>query len=153
MRKTFFCGVDLHSNNAMYVVTDQQDKLLLKKRLPNRLPVVLESLKPFHKQLKVVAVESTYNWYWLVDGLMDHEYPVVLANPGHRSVRRDQGGQRSDGRRLPGPSGETRYPAHRLHLSTGGSAGARPATAKDPHRKAANGHHSEPAEHGHASDR
>lgn len=81
MRKTFFCGVDLHSNNAMYVVTDQQDKLLLKKRLPNRLPVVLESLEPFHKQLKVVAVESTYNWYWLVDGLMDHEYPVVLANP------------------------------------------------------------------------
>ena len=44
MRKTFFCGVDLHSNNAMYVVTDQKDKLLLKKRLPNRLPVVLESL-------------------------------------------------------------------------------------------------------------
>ena len=37
MRKTFFCGVDLHSNNAMYVVTDQQDKLLLKKRLPNQL--------------------------------------------------------------------------------------------------------------------
>ena len=81
MRKKFFCGVDLHSNNAMYVITDQQDKLLLKKRLPNRLPVVLESLEPFRKQLKVVAVESTYNWYWLVDGLMDHEYPVVLANP------------------------------------------------------------------------
>ena len=81
MRKKFFCGVDLHSNNAMYVITDQQDKLLLKKRLPNQLPVVLESLEPFRKQLKVVAVESTYNWYWLVDGLMDHEYPVVLANP------------------------------------------------------------------------
>ena len=81
MRKTFFCGVDLHSNNAMYVATDQQDKLLLKKRLSNWLPVVLESLEPFRKQLKVVAVESTYNWYWLVDGLMVHEYPVVLANP------------------------------------------------------------------------
>jgi transposase len=81
MRKTFFCGVDLHSNNAMYVITDQEDKPVLKKRLPNRLPVVLEALEPFRKQLKVVAVESTYNWYWLVDGLRDHEYPVVLANP------------------------------------------------------------------------
>jgi transposase len=81
MRKTFFCGVDLHSNNAMYFITDQQDKPVFKKRLPNRLPVVLESLEPFRKQLKVVAVESTYNWYWLVDGLMDHDYPVVLANP------------------------------------------------------------------------
>ncbi len=44
MRKTLFCGVDLHSNNAMYVITDQQDKQVFKKRLPNRLPVVLESL-------------------------------------------------------------------------------------------------------------
>jgi len=81
MRKTLFCGVDLHCNNAMYVITDQQDKQVFKKRLPNRLPVVLESLEPFRQQLKVVAVESTYNWYWLVDGLLDHAYPVVLANP------------------------------------------------------------------------
>ncbi len=81
MNKTLFCGVDLHSNNAMYVITDEQDKPLFKRRLPNQLPIILESLEPFRKQLKVVAVESTYNWYWLVDGLMDHEYPVVLANP------------------------------------------------------------------------
>jgi transposase len=26
-------------------------------------------------------VESTYNWYWLVDGLQGLQYPVVLANP------------------------------------------------------------------------
>jgi transposase len=68
MNKTLFCGVDLHSNNAMYVITDQEDRPLLKKRLPNQLPTVLESLEPFRQQLKVVAVESTYNWYWLVDG-------------------------------------------------------------------------------------
>jgi transposase len=81
MRKTLFCGVDLHSNNAMYVITDGRDKQLLAKRLPNQLPTILETLKPFRPRLKVVAVESTYNWYWLVNGLMDHGYPVVLANP------------------------------------------------------------------------
>jgi len=27
------------------------------------------------------VVESTYNWYWLVDGLQANDYPVVLANP------------------------------------------------------------------------
>jgi len=81
MNKTLFCGVDLHSNNAMYVITDQEDQPVLKKRLPNQLPMVLESLEPFRKQLKVVAVESTYNWYWLVDGLQEKEYPVVLAHP------------------------------------------------------------------------
>jgi transposase len=81
MNRTLFCGVDLHSNNAMYVITDGRDRQLLKQRLPNELPVVLKSLEPYRQRLKVVAVESTYNWYWLVDGLMDHDYPVVLAHP------------------------------------------------------------------------
>jgi transposase len=81
MRKTLFCGVDLHSNNAMYVISDGRDRQLLAKRLPNQLPTILDALEPFRPRLKVVAVESTYNWYWLVDGLMDHGYPVVLANP------------------------------------------------------------------------
>jgi len=27
------------------------------------------------------VVESTYNWYWLVDGLMEEGYKVHLANP------------------------------------------------------------------------
>ena len=81
MKKSLYCGIDLHSNNAMYVVSDEQDKMLFKKRLANRLPVVLEALEPFRKRLKIVAVESTYNWYWLVDGLMEAGYPVSLANP------------------------------------------------------------------------
>jgi transposase len=81
MRKTLYCGVDLHSNNAMYVITDEKDQQLLRKRLPNELPVVLQTLAPFRTRLKVVAVESTYNWYWLVDGLVEKKYPVVLAHP------------------------------------------------------------------------
>lgn len=82
MRKTLYCGVDLHSNNAMYVVSDSQDRPLLAQRLPNELPVILQLLEPFRRRLKVVAVESTYNWYWLVDMLQEHGYPVKLANPG-----------------------------------------------------------------------
>jgi len=81
MRKTLYCGIDLHSNNAMYVITDEKDKPLLRQRLPNELPLVLKTLAPYRTRLKVVAVESTYNWYWLVDGLQEKEYPVVLAHP------------------------------------------------------------------------
>jgi transposase len=80
-KKTLYCGIDLHSNNGMYVVTDQTDKVVFKKRLPNKLSIILPALKPFKTQLSAVAVESTYNWYWLVDGLMDQGYPVMLANP------------------------------------------------------------------------
>jgi transposase len=81
MRKNLYCGVDLHSNNAMYVITDEKDKQVFRKRLANELPVVLAALTPFRPRLKVVAVESTYNWYWLVDGLRADKYPVVLAHP------------------------------------------------------------------------
>ena len=27
-----------------------------------------------------IVVESTYNWYWLVDGLIENDYTVHLAN-------------------------------------------------------------------------
>jgi transposase len=81
MRKTLFCGVDLHSNKALYVITDERDQQRRRTRLPNELPRVLESLAPFRPRRKVVAVESTYTWYGLVDGLLDHNYPVVLAPP------------------------------------------------------------------------
>ncbi len=80
-KKSLYCGIDLHSNNAMYVVTDQTDKVVFKKRIPNQLPTIIAALKPFKSKMVTVAVESTYNWYWLVDGLMDQGYPVVLANP------------------------------------------------------------------------
>jgi len=33
--------------------------------------MILETLNPFQNQLKGLVVESTFNWYWLVDGLMD----------------------------------------------------------------------------------
>ena len=42
---------------------------------------VLTALSPFKDSLAGVVVESTYNWYWLVDGLMEEGYKVRLANP------------------------------------------------------------------------
>jgi transposase len=76
------CAVDLHGNNGYYGVIDQTGKRLLSKRLPNCLETVLATLEPFREQLdEGVVVESTFNWYWLVDGLSDNGYPVRLANP------------------------------------------------------------------------
>jgi transposase len=50
-------------------------------KLPCDLQSVRQHLEPYKKQLRGIAVESTFNWYWLVDGLQDHDYPVSLANP------------------------------------------------------------------------
>jgi len=75
-----YCGIDLHSNNSVVVVTDEADKVLLSRRCPNDLPTILALLAPHRDELTGVVVESTYNWYWLVDGLMAEGYTVKLAN-------------------------------------------------------------------------
>ena len=76
-----YAGIDLHSSNNYIGIINEKDERLFQKRLPNQLNYVLSALDPFKKDLESVVVESTYNWYWLVDGLMENGYSVNLANP------------------------------------------------------------------------
>jgi transposase len=76
-----YAGIDLHSSNNYIGIIDEKDERLYQKRMPNRLEYVLSALEPFKQDLEGVVVESTYNWYWLVDGLQDNGYNVDLANP------------------------------------------------------------------------
>jgi transposase len=76
-----FAGVDLHSNNGYYGIVDKDGERVFQKKILNSLPIVLSALRPFRGKIRGIAVESTYNWYWLVDGLMENGYPVHLANP------------------------------------------------------------------------
>ena len=55
--------------------------MCLQRRVRNDLPLILETLDPYQSELVGVAVESTFNWYWLVDGLQDGDYRCHLANP------------------------------------------------------------------------
>ena len=75
-----YCGIDLHSNNHVVVVIDDKDKVVYEKRLSNDLLLTLQALSPYQDTLQAVAVESTFNWYWLVDGLQDHGYQLLLVN-------------------------------------------------------------------------
>jgi len=77
---TLYAGIDLHSNNNVVVVQDEEDNVVGRRRLANDLKTVLAWLEPYRDDLAGVVVESTYNWYWLVDGLMEQGYRVHLAN-------------------------------------------------------------------------
>ena len=79
---SLYCGIDLHANNSVIAVLDEQDKVLFEKRLPNDLQTILGALQPYQSELVGCVVESTYNWYWLVDGLMDGGFAVHLAHTG-----------------------------------------------------------------------
>lgn len=100
-----YAGVDLHSNNNYLGIIDQKDKRVYKKKLPNELPAVLEELEAYRGELEGVVVESTFNWYWLVDGLMDNGYRVHLANPC--AIKQYDGLKHSD---------DTRESFHLAHL-------------------------------------
>ena len=78
---TLYCGIDLHATNSYVVVSDERDRVIFQRRLANDLGVILRALAPFADRLVGVVVESTYNWYWLVDGLQEAGFRVHLANP------------------------------------------------------------------------
>ena len=74
-------GMDLHSNNVVIGVINQDGKRVAHRKLECDLKQVTQFLKPLKSQLQSMAVESTFNWYWLVDGLRADDYPIDLANP------------------------------------------------------------------------
>ena len=73
-------GIDLHSNNSVLALLDEDERLVYRKRLPNDAPCILEALAPYREDIVGLVVESTYNWYWLVDALKEAGYWVHLAN-------------------------------------------------------------------------
>jgi hypothetical protein len=57
-------GIDLHSNNVMIDVINQDGKRVAHRKLDCDLKQVTEFLGPLKPQLQSMAVESTFNWYW-----------------------------------------------------------------------------------------
>lgn len=90
-----YAGLDLHSRNTYIGIMDTAFKRVFKKRVPNNLDQILQVLTPFHEQLTGFVVESTFNWYWLIDGLMDAGYKGAhLANPA--AIKQYEGLKYSD---------------------------------------------------------
>ena len=103
-----YTGIDLHSNNCVITVTDENDRVVAEKRLPNQLDQILAFLKPWQSELAGVVVESTYNWYWLVDGLQAAGFDVKLAHTG--AIKK------YDGLKHSGDEADARQLAHLLRL-------------------------------------
>jgi Transposase and inactivated derivatives len=103
-----FGAIDLHSNNNVTVLIDERDEVVYRKRLPNDLRLIIEQLSPYQSTLEGIVVESTYNWYWLVDGLMEKEHRVHLANTA--AIQQYEGLKYTD------DDSDARWLAHLLRL-------------------------------------
>jgi len=125
-----YSGIDLHSNNSVVTITDEEDRVMAEKRLPNDLTRILDFLKPWKQELAGVVVESTFNWYWLVDGLQEAGYKVHLANTA--AIKK------YDGLKHSGDETDARHLAHLLRLGilpTGTILPPEQRTARDLARK------------------
>ncbi|NTW78159.1 MAG: IS110 family transposase [Syntrophaceae bacterium] len=76
-----YTGIDLHSSNSYVGIIDETGKRVFKKKLPNDPWVILNTLAQYKNDVVGIVVESTFNWYWLVDLLMAEGYTLHLANP------------------------------------------------------------------------
>lgn len=76
-----YAGADLHGNNVFLSICDQEGGNVFRKRVKPNLAAVNAALDPFWGRIKVLGVESTFNWYWFVDGLQEQGRNVKLGNP------------------------------------------------------------------------
>ena len=119
-------GIDLHSNNSVVAIVDAQGTKVFGRRLVNDLARIEQCLGKYRERLCGVVIESTLNWYWLVDGLMERGYQVHLANT--TAIEQYNGLKHTD------DDSDAEYLANLLrlgilpglHLSEGGAGGARP---------------------------
>ena len=103
-----YSGIDLHPNNSVVTVTDEEDRVVAQKRLPNDLAKIIALLAPWRDEIAGVVVESTFNWYWLVDGLQAAGFQVHLANT--TAIKKYEGLKHS------GDEADAHYLAHLLRL-------------------------------------
>ncbi len=101
-------GIDLHGNNIFLVLLDENDRVVFGKRLKNDIGAIRNALALYRNEIVGLAVESTYNWYWLVDGLMESGYRVHLANPA--AMKQYEGLKHGDDKT------DARWIAHMLRL-------------------------------------
>ena len=103
-----YCGIDLHSTNCWISIIDEDKKVIRETKVGNDLETILRFLAPDRAEIEGIAVESTFNWYWLVDGLMDVGYQLHLTNTW--AIKQYEGLKYTDDRH------DARWLAHLLSL-------------------------------------
>jgi len=103
-----YAAIDLHGNNCVLVIMDENERIIYTRRLRNDLLYILAQLAPYRDGIQGIAIESTYNWYWLVDGLQEAGYTVKLVNTA--AVRG------YDGIKYTSDEDDARHLAHLLHI-------------------------------------
>ena len=91
---SLYVGIDLHSTNSYIGIINDERHRIVGRRVPNDKVQILKLLGKYKEDISGVVVESTFNWYWLVDMLMEENYKLHLANPA--KIQKYKGLKHSD---------------------------------------------------------
>ena len=86
----YVCGIDLHAREMSVCVKNIDGNVLMKRNVPCDIKIFMNYIAPFKKSL-TVGVESTYNWYWLLDELKKHKIACALGHALY--IKRMKGGK------------------------------------------------------------
>jgi len=103
-----YAGADLHGNNVFLSICDHDGGTVFHRRVKTNLAAVNAALDPFWDRIKVLGVESTFNWYWFVDGLREQGRNVKLGNPAKM--------EQYDGIKVTGDRSDAGWLAEQLRL-------------------------------------
>ena len=73
-------GIDLGAKRSQICIIDEDNNVLVNISVPSSLAAILAIMKKYDALPAPVAVEATFSWYWLVDGLQDHHCDVHLVH-------------------------------------------------------------------------
>jgi hypothetical protein len=73
------CGIDLHAYTMAVCVLNKNGIVLIKKSIKCEIGLLMDILKPYLKSI-TVGIESTFNWYWLLNGLKRYKVPCHLGH-------------------------------------------------------------------------
>lgn len=79
VKTKYVCGIDLHSRTMAVCIMDKNGKSLVRKSIACEIAALMGLIKPYRRSI-TVGVESTYNWYWLLDGLKNNKVPCHLGH-------------------------------------------------------------------------
>jgi len=75
----YYSGIDLHKDMSFITTISPSGQILKQSKLPNTQIAIQNYFSVFNDRHRAV-VESTSNWYWLVDLLNSCNIDVVLAH-------------------------------------------------------------------------
>jgi len=64
----YYCGVEMHARSSYICVVNRVGDIELRRNIPNAFKIFKDFMRCFVPADLAVGCESTYNYYWLLDG-------------------------------------------------------------------------------------